>query len=65
LGSTFLSIAVGAVTLAAPAAPEVTYQAFKIGSYRQRLYSEHFPFPGVGKIVKHKTGYVWVPESLN
>src|SRR5882757_2576157 len=33
LGSALLSIAVGAVTLAAPAAPEVTYQAFKIGSY--------------------------------
>jgi glyoxylase-like metal-dependent hydrolase (beta-lactamase superfamily II) len=31
----------------------------------QRLYSEHFPFPGVGKIVKHKNGYAWVPESLH
>jgi glyoxylase-like metal-dependent hydrolase (beta-lactamase superfamily II) len=28
----------------------------------QRLFAEHFPFPGVGKIVKHKRGYVWVPE---
>jgi glyoxylase-like metal-dependent hydrolase (beta-lactamase superfamily II) len=30
----------------------------------QRLYSEHFPFPGVGKIVKTKSGYAWAPESL-
>jgi len=30
----------------------------------QRLYGEHFPFPGVGKIVKDKDGYAWVPESL-
>jgi glyoxylase-like metal-dependent hydrolase (beta-lactamase superfamily II) len=30
----------------------------------QRLYVEHFPFPGVGKIVKDKTGaYTWAPES--
>jgi glyoxylase-like metal-dependent hydrolase (beta-lactamase superfamily II) len=31
----------------------------------QRLYSEHFPFPGVGKIVKRKNGYTWAPESLH
>jgi glyoxylase-like metal-dependent hydrolase (beta-lactamase superfamily II) len=31
----------------------------------QRLYAEHFPFPGVGKIVKQKNGYTWVPESLH
>jgi glyoxylase-like metal-dependent hydrolase (beta-lactamase superfamily II) len=31
----------------------------------QRLYSEHFPFPGVGKIVKDKAGYSWVPELLH
>jgi glyoxylase-like metal-dependent hydrolase (beta-lactamase superfamily II) len=31
----------------------------------QRLYGEHFPFPGVGKIVKDKDGYTWVPESLH
>jgi glyoxylase-like metal-dependent hydrolase (beta-lactamase superfamily II) len=30
----------------------------------QRLYSEHFPFPGLGKIVKTKNGAVWQPESL-
>jgi len=30
----------------------------------QRLYSEHFPFPGIGKIVKTKDGTVWQPESL-
>jgi hypothetical protein len=31
----------------------------------QRLYAVHFPFPGVGKIVKQKGGYTWVPESLD
>lgn len=31
----------------------------------QRLYAVHFPFPGVGKIVKHQNGYAWVPESLH
>jgi glyoxylase-like metal-dependent hydrolase (beta-lactamase superfamily II) len=29
----------------------------------QRLYSEHFPFPGIGKIVKGKDGVSWQPES--
>jgi glyoxylase-like metal-dependent hydrolase (beta-lactamase superfamily II) len=31
----------------------------------QRLYAEHFPFPGVGKIVAQKSGYEWVPESMH
>jgi glyoxylase-like metal-dependent hydrolase (beta-lactamase superfamily II) len=31
----------------------------------QRLYSEHFPFPGLGKIVKTKDGTMWQPESLH
>jgi len=31
----------------------------------QRLYSEHFPFPGVGKIVKNQDGYTWVPEAAH
>jgi glyoxylase-like metal-dependent hydrolase (beta-lactamase superfamily II) len=31
----------------------------------QRLYSEHFPFPGMGKIVKGKDGVSWQPESLH
>jgi glyoxylase-like metal-dependent hydrolase (beta-lactamase superfamily II) len=31
----------------------------------ERLYSEHFPFPGVGKIIKDKSGYTWLPESLH
>lgn len=31
----------------------------------QRLYAEHFPFPGIGKIVKHKDGYAWAPEALH
>jgi glyoxylase-like metal-dependent hydrolase (beta-lactamase superfamily II) len=30
----------------------------------QRLYSEHFPFPGIGKIVKGKDGASWQPELL-
>jgi glyoxylase-like metal-dependent hydrolase (beta-lactamase superfamily II) len=31
----------------------------------QRLYSEHFPFPGIGKIVMGKDGATWQPESLH
>jgi len=31
----------------------------------QRLYSEHFPFPGIGKIVEGKDGAGWQPESLH
>ena len=31
----------------------------------QRLYGEHFPFPGIGKIVKGKNGATWQPESLH
>jgi glyoxylase-like metal-dependent hydrolase (beta-lactamase superfamily II) len=31
----------------------------------QRLYSEHFPFPGLGKIVRTQDGTVWQPESLH
>jgi glyoxylase-like metal-dependent hydrolase (beta-lactamase superfamily II) len=31
----------------------------------QRLYSEHFPFPGIGKIVRTKDGTVWQPETLH
>jgi glyoxylase-like metal-dependent hydrolase (beta-lactamase superfamily II) len=30
----------------------------------QRLYSEHFPFPGIGKIVNGKDGASWQPELL-
>lgn len=29
----------------------------------QRLYSEHFPFPGIGRIVKGKDCASWQPES--
>jgi glyoxylase-like metal-dependent hydrolase (beta-lactamase superfamily II) len=28
----------------------------------QRLYAEHFPFPGIGKIVEGKDGASWQPE---
>ena len=31
----------------------------------QRLYSEHFPFPGIGKIVNGKDGASWQPLSLH
>lgn len=31
----------------------------------QRLYAEHFPFPGIGKIVKGKQGATWQPEKLH
>ena len=31
----------------------------------QRLYAEHFPFPGIGKIVQGKKGASWQPESLH
>lgn len=31
----------------------------------QRLYSEHFPFPGIGKIVRTKDGTLWQPERLH
>jgi hypothetical protein len=37
----------------------------KAAATGQRLYAEHFPFPGVGKIVKGKNGYAWAPESLH
>src|SRR5580658_310021 len=30
----------------------------------QRLFSEHFPFPGIGKIVTGKDGATWQPEPL-
>jgi glyoxylase-like metal-dependent hydrolase (beta-lactamase superfamily II) len=30
----------------------------------QRLYAEHFPFPGIGRIVKGTSGASWQPESL-
>ena len=30
----------------------------------QRIYAVHFPFPGVGKIVKQADHYTWVPEQL-
>lgn len=30
----------------------------------QRLFSEHFPFPGIGKIVTGKDGPTWQPEAL-
>ena len=31
----------------------------------QRLYAEHFPFPGIGKIVKDPNGAHWQPETLH
>jgi hypothetical protein len=37
----------------------------RVAASGQRLYAVHFPFPGVGKIVKKNSGYTWVPESLH
>jgi glyoxylase-like metal-dependent hydrolase (beta-lactamase superfamily II) len=31
----------------------------------ERIYAVHFPFPGLGKIVQEKGGFVWVPESIH
>jgi glyoxylase-like metal-dependent hydrolase (beta-lactamase superfamily II) len=28
----------------------------------QRIYSVHFPFPGIGKVERRADGFVWVPE---
>jgi glyoxylase-like metal-dependent hydrolase (beta-lactamase superfamily II) len=46
------------------AATRVTLVSDSVAS-GQRLYSEHFPFPGIGKIVRTKDGMVWQPESLH
>jgi glyoxylase-like metal-dependent hydrolase (beta-lactamase superfamily II) len=46
------------------AATRVTLVSDSVAS-GQRLYSEHFPFPGLGKIVATKDGAVWEPESLH
>jgi glyoxylase-like metal-dependent hydrolase (beta-lactamase superfamily II) len=46
------------------AATRVTLVSDSVAS-GQRLYSEHFPFPGIGKIVKTKDGTVWQPEPLH
>jgi glyoxylase-like metal-dependent hydrolase (beta-lactamase superfamily II) len=48
---------------ATAAASRVAFVA-RVAAGGQRLYAVHFPFPGVGKIVKTKQGYTWVPESL-
>jgi glyoxylase-like metal-dependent hydrolase (beta-lactamase superfamily II) len=37
----------------------------RVAAGGQRLYAVHFPFPGVGKIVKQDSGYTWVPEALH
>jgi hypothetical protein len=29
----------------------------------QRIYSVHFPFPGVGRIEKRGEGYAWVADQ--
>jgi glyoxylase-like metal-dependent hydrolase (beta-lactamase superfamily II) len=46
------------------AATRVTLVSDSVAS-GQRLYSEHFPFPGIGKIVRTKEGMLWQPESLH
>jgi hypothetical protein len=37
----------------------------RVAASGQRLYAVHFPFPGVGKIVKQDSVYTWVPEPLH
>jgi glyoxylase-like metal-dependent hydrolase (beta-lactamase superfamily II) len=37
----------------------------RVAASGQRLYAVHFPFPGVGKIVKQEGNYRWEPESLD
>ncbi len=46
------------------AASRVDFVA-RVAASGQRLYAVHFPFPGVGRIVKQDGGYVWVPEPLH
>jgi glyoxylase-like metal-dependent hydrolase (beta-lactamase superfamily II) len=46
------------------AASRVAFVA-RVAASGQRLYAVHFPFPGVGKIVKQESGYSWVPEALH
>ena len=46
------------------AASRVAFVA-RVAASGQRLYAVHFPFPGVGKIVKQESGYSWVPEPLH
>ena len=36
----------------------------RVAASGERLYAVHFPFPGVGKIVKQDSGYTWVPDPL-
>ncbi|GHH20287.1 hydrolase [Sphingomonas glacialis] len=33
----------------------------QLAASHERVFSPHFPFPGVGQIVKRGTGYVWQP----
>jgi glyoxylase-like metal-dependent hydrolase (beta-lactamase superfamily II) len=48
---------------ASAAASRVSLVA-RVAASGQRLYAVHFPFPGVGKIVKRDGVDTWVPESL-
>jgi glyoxylase-like metal-dependent hydrolase (beta-lactamase superfamily II) len=36
----------------------------RLAASGQRLYAVHFPFPGVGRIVKRDGGNTWVPDAL-
>ena len=37
----------------------------RVAASGQRLYAVHFPFPGVGRIVRKTGAYAWVPEALD
>lgn len=34
----------------------------RLAASGERVFSPHFPFPGVGRIVKHGPGYAWHPD---
>jgi glyoxylase-like metal-dependent hydrolase (beta-lactamase superfamily II) len=46
------------------AASRVEFVA-RVAASGQLLYAVHFPFPGVGKIVKKDGVYSWVPQTLH
>ncbi|CAN5428589.1 MBL fold metallo-hydrolase [soil metagenome] len=35
----------------------------RLAATKQRVFSPHFPFPGIGRIVKRGSGYAWQPDT--
>jgi glyoxylase-like metal-dependent hydrolase (beta-lactamase superfamily II) len=50
-------------TDAATAAASRASLLAEVATSGQRIYSVHFPFPGLGRIEKRGEGYAWVPEQ--